>query len=159
MKINFLKYIFIDPAIRFRLIAIIVIIIALFYIHGQSKIQIKNLSRLRNELTEAEKLISRTPEMNKLIEDFMMQPKKIKFVLRGVFLSDATPKALIGTQYYEAGDSVNDHIIKKINLNSVILEDKETGFKQELFVTDLLEEFITPLNQTRPDDPAENQKQ
>lgn len=64
--------------------------------------------------------------------------KEEELILQGVIVKWGTPYAVISGEIYKKGDLVREHEIIEIELDSIILKNKEDGKIKQLYFGDLI---------------------
>ncbi|MCX5703918.1 MAG: hypothetical protein NT066_05460 [Candidatus Omnitrophica bacterium] len=128
-----------DHPFQVKLITILVIAFLQFLLLKEIQVQGFKLLKLRQELSQAKEALQEVPRLEekvRILEEkaviLQSQPKEISFALKGIFIQDNTPIALIGEDMYRENDSINGFVIAEITPNYVVLEDKATQLQSIL---------------------------
>jgi hypothetical protein len=107
------------------------------------KAQVLELAKVREE----RRLVGQLPEFEKQIQriklqDLSQEPRgsekitKKDLAIKGVFMKDNLCSVLIGDTFYQKGDTFGDFQILELNLNYIVIQDKNTKQSEKLYFSD-----------------------
>ena len=129
-----------EAPFRGRLILLLVMIPAAFFISKSVQIKKTELAKAKEE----KQLVMLTPGMEKELKaqelkrlsSTLPKPTKTAPTINGIIIKDNIPSVLSGEDVYQEGDSIGNYLIYKVTPRSVTLEDKTTGQKQEAYLSE-----------------------
>lgn len=140
MLSKFLRLLFLEEKFRIRLIVICCFVFLFALLYRFLKYEKQLIPRLKEE----SHLASLIPMMQRELKDLEIkkelgvlqhQSDKPMPVISGIFIKDQSPVVLVEDNFLYEGDSLGAYVISKITSRSVILKDKETGRKREVFLS------------------------
>jgi len=107
------------------------------------KAQVLELAKVREE----RRLVGQLPEFEKQIQriklqDLSQEPRgsekitKKDLAIQGVFMKDNLCSVLIGDTFYQKGDTFGDFHILELNLDYIVIQDKNTKQSEKLYFSD-----------------------
>ena len=132
-----------EPKIIFKIIIIIAIAFASIFLWKKQELlyaqlrKIEDEKQLVSEIGESETRVQSPNDSKKAgAEEALKEKQKKDFILKGIFLSDNAYHALIGNDFYKEGDICGNYVIKKIDLDYIIVEDKNTKHVQVITLSE-----------------------
>ena len=107
------------------------------------KAQVLELAKVREE----RRLVGQLPEFEKQIQRIKLQDlsqeaeesqkiTKKDLAIKGVFMQGNLCSVLIGDTFYQKGDTFGDFRILELNLDYIVIQDKNTKQSEKLYFSD-----------------------
>jgi len=139
MRNKFVNLFFQDLTLSLKIIAVAFLVVLCLLLNKATLHKELETARLRRDNALAQELARQIPGLEKKIEILQEKgkiigilPRKINFVLSGIFIKDGKPIALIGDNIYQKNDTINGFTILDITSQAVIIEEEATKQKREV---------------------------
>ena len=133
MKNRWINFFIQDRSLQLGIVALLALVFLSSWLYKDLGARQVRLAKLKQELAKANQTLKEIPQLEERLKALQekaviaeARPKEINFALRGVFIQENAPVALIGEDMYRENDSIDKFIITKITPNYVVLEDKTT---------------------------------
>lgn len=122
-----------------KIVAVALLVVLYLFLQKGAVLKELKAARLQRDKALAQELARQIPGLEKKIEILQEKekitgtlPRKINFVLSGIFIKDGNPAVLIGKNIYQKNDTIDGFTISDITSYAVILEDQATKQKTEV---------------------------